>query len=214
NIGTPSNPQFESDQDVSPNNSFFGEVDTSPPGNPSGYSAPFFVDFDGKYTLFTGSANGRLLRFDNIDDNIDGAFTLTTEQFGENVKVGVEVKPVLADINNDNVLELFIGNRRGGLNAFVSGLTISGAVSTQYVSPQSEFRIFPNPVENQLTIELMQDRTADLQINVYNAIGQLVMQEQRSGRQAVLNTSRLSAGLYIVELGVGESVSVQKFVVR
>ena len=193
------------DRNESPNNPFFGQVDTSPPGNPNGHSAPFILDFDGEYTLFTGSSVGHILRYDDIDGNLDGAFTLTSEQYGDNIRVGVEIKPVFADLDNDNVLDLFIGNRRGGLNAFVSNLTISGgSVSTQYLNPQSEFRIFPNPVDDQLTIELKQDRSAELNIKIYNAIGQLVVQQQNNGRQAQVNTSQLAAGLYLSLIHISE----------
>jgi len=74
NIGTPTNPIFQPVHDSAPNNPFFGEVDTGVFGFDIGMSAPIFVDFNGSYTLFAGSNFGNVYRYDNIENNLDGAF--------------------------------------------------------------------------------------------------------------------------------------------
>ncbi|MEM8906936.1 MAG: T9SS type A sorting domain-containing protein, partial [Bacteroidota bacterium] len=214
NIGTTNEPDFEPKPEDAPNDEFFGEVDTSPIGLPFGSSAPVLVDFDGEYTLFCGSEVRGVFLYTDIDENLDASFTLVDEFYGDNVRVGNFVVPAFADINNDNILDMVVGNARGGLNFFQTSFTVSGALSTQHLSPTAGFQLFPNPARDQLSIVLDQVQNRTVEINIYNAFGQLLQQNLSTDQTTNLDIQDLSAGLYLCELRIGSQFEVRKFIVQ
>jgi hypothetical protein len=73
--------------------------------------------------------------------------------------------------------------------------------------------LFPNPVQDKLRISIpgrMGSSNAILQ--VYNTGGILLVQQTESNNTAIINTSRFSAGQYILRVTVGEKVYQQVFV--
>ncbi|HET6992395.1 MAG TPA: VCBS repeat-containing protein, partial [Bacteroidia bacterium] len=71
NTGTAAAPNFVL------TSSFFGSVLVNQVGYITGYSVPYLWDNNGSYTLLVGSERGFLFRYDNIDGNLTGNFTLT-----------------------------------------------------------------------------------------------------------------------------------------
>lgn len=91
----------------------------------------------------------------------------------------------------------------GGL---MSHLTISGPTGINEASANNALSIYPNPVNDKLTI----NTTAIIDNEkIYNINGQLVF-ERKSGTE--INVSKLSAGIYILELSSGGALSRMKFV--
>ena len=73
---------------------------------------------------------------------------------------------------------------------------------------ENNFKIYPNPAEENLTVETI--GLIGKQINVYNSMGQLMMQQNVSDDKTLLNTAELSAGMYFVNV---EGIT-QKFMVK
>ena len=73
--------------------------------------------------------------------------------------------------------------------------------------------IFPNPVSNQLVIQLNSNELIDLKTTIYDSKGMIVLNSNfEKNRNFVIDVSSLSKGLYFVELTLGEKKFTKKFI--
>lgn len=73
------------------------------------------IDNDGKKDLFVGTGGGRISYYHNDGTSSTPNFVLQTNFF-LSVDVGDDAKPVFTDLDNDNDLDLIIGDRDGRLS--------------------------------------------------------------------------------------------------
>jgi hypothetical protein len=192
NKGTRTAPDFN----PQPNSSILGGVDVSEIAEPAGFAAPYFVDFNGKWTLFCGSTTGRMRVYDSIDNNIYGTYRLINADFGK-LRDGWRTTPTIANLmTNDNKLEMLMGNLRGGLTAYKIAYNLDGTTPTQSIDSKPFAAIFPNPTKGELTLETNEN----CQLKMYNYLGQLIKNEKIGTPQYKLDLSAFSAGFYILEL--------------
>lgn len=204
NTGTINNPIFSED----PTNNFFGKVDAREINQVTGYSAPTILELEGNYQLYVGNETGKILVYDNIEGNLTGTFTKKATNFG-NIKVGGEIHPTFADIDNDGFLEMVVGNFRGGLNFFKTDLQ-QQLTNTQNLANSTYFSIFPNPVDQIITLKW--ELTAKpIQINIYNTLSQLIVNQQFTKEFSV---KKLPSGIYIIAIETTEGILSTKFVKR
>lgn len=77
------------------------------------------------------------------------------------------------------------------------------------------FAVYPNPVADQLTIELLNPSNDKLNIEVLSALGKVVSSTSEKGNQKIqLNVSELAAGVYFVRISDSESTQTQRFIVN
>jgi hypothetical protein len=192
NKGTRTAPDFN----PQPNSSVLGGVDVSEIAEPAGFAAPFFVDFNGKWTLFCGSTTGRMRVYDSIENNIYGTYRLINADFGK-LRDGWRTTPVIANLmTNDNKLEMLMGNLRGGLTAYKIAYNLDGTTPTQSIDNKPFATIFPNPTKGELSLETSEN----CQLKMYNYLGQLIKNEKIGTPQYKTDLSAFSAGFYIFEL--------------
>jgi hypothetical protein len=65
---------------------------------------------------------------------------------------------------------------------------------------QFYLKIYPNPVGNELTIQVDEQYTSPLQFNLKDATGQLVIESTRLNQLHTLHLSDLSSGIYFLEI--------------
>ncbi len=217
NEGTATEPMFipniDSQTAAGNNIIVLGLVDTKL-GGFSGYAAPFFYDFDGEYVLFCGSEKGRILKYSNIDGNLDGDFTLDTDYYG-GIRPGFHNYPCVVDINNDNRLEIIVGNARGGLTAYRSNLNTDGTpVSTEEILLDNEINIFPNPASTYLNVELISTASPDAEISIFNTVGQLLYTAQTNNTITNIPVNNFAKGLIIVQVKIGSETLVRKVILK
>ncbi len=90
-------------------------------GLPGGeHRSPCFydIDGDGDYDLLYGKKDGRLSYFENQGDAYEPCFVLITDSFGDIKAPQGWASPSIADINNDGLLDIFLGT---GLDAGLGG---------------------------------------------------------------------------------------------
>lgn len=79
------------------------------------------------------------------------------------------------------------------------------------------FRLYPNPVRDMLTVEFTGNNNGNVRVNVYNLFGQRVLSidnpSARSSNIFNLNTTKLSGGLYILEIETNGQRLHQKFLI-
>jgi bacillolysin len=88
-----------------------------------------------------------------------------------------------------------------------AALTLTAPEEINNTVEELSFTLFPNPVENVLTVSIIDNRKIDYRI--YNMIGQ----EVKSGKldQNEITVSNLEGGLYIFEINDGQKTITKKF---
>lgn len=88
-------------------------------------------------------------------------------------------------------------------------ITGSGSIGVEKVQ-KGQARVYPNPVQNELFIEL--DKTFyNAELRVYDVKGQEVVSQLYNSFQSV-NTAQLSPGQYFIQLTTEESIYTQSFI--
>ncbi|MCC8169422.1 MAG: VCBS repeat-containing protein, partial [Oscillospiraceae bacterium] len=85
------------------------------------YPCPIDFNGDGKMDLICGSADGYIYFYagENMKTNYEvGAATYLTDTDGNPLNVGAYSSPVVADVNNDGILELFTGSESGSVYCY------------------------------------------------------------------------------------------------
>ena len=68
-----------------------------------------------------------------------------------------------------------------------------------------EVKVYPNPFKGQTTIELAQTPYQNLELNIYDLTGKLILQQQSNDHKIIVTAASLPQGLYFYELkGDGE----------
>ena len=80
---------------------------------------------------------------------------------------------------------------------------------------QTSFKIFPNPVGNDLNIEFL-DFENEVHINIFNSVGQLVLEMEhnsiKESNKTSIDVSNLNAGNYIIYIGGENNFISQSFI--
>ncbi len=205
NKGTRTVPDFNPQA----NSMKLGGIDVSELGDPAGFAAPQFVNFNGKYTLFCGSSNGRIWIYDSIENNVNGNYRLINSDYGK-LRDGWRTTPAIANlITTDNKLEMIVGNLRGGISAYKIAYNSDGTTPTQSIDNKHFATVFPNPTKDVLTIET----NANCQLKLINYLGQIIKIEKNIPPQYLLDLNAFSSGIYFLELinSIGERQILKVF---
>ena len=197
NIGTRSVPNFS----TTPTKTKLGFVDTGEFGFPTGFAAPVFMSFGNKYVLFCGTQSGKIKVYDNIDGRLNDTFRLVNGDYGL-LRDGSHLALAIANVaTNDNRLEMFVGNQRGGLSAYQMSYNIEGTTPTQDIVNQSFATIYPNPTNGFLTIECDEKlQNAMKQLTLYNVVGQCLKTVDFATPQYQTDLSSFPNGVYFVKI--------------
>jgi hypothetical protein len=89
---------------------------------------------------------------------------------------------------------------------------LSNIVAVQYTGGTSGITLYPNPVQNVITIA-NPAMVSNATIRILNSTGKTILQStNRSGRNLMVDISMLPAGSYIVQLQQGNKINTMKFV--
>ena len=79
-------------------------------------------------------------------------------------------------------------------------------------------RLYPNPANNLLNLEIQSRQNIESTIHIYNSLGQIVKQQRKFLKEGINNfnmdLTSLNAGIYHIEMYVGNEKMIQKFVVE
>ncbi len=216
NIGTATAPMFNPDADAPENSRYFGRINTIAPGLGGfnkGEASPAIFDTGKDFIVFTGSASGRIMAYDKVSENLDGAFHEITRDFA-NIRVGTQTRMDAADINNDGLIDLIIGNKRGGLNFYSTFLRTDAAVGTQDLVDSKALNLFPNPANEIVYLEWTKEVLEnDVELSVFDALGRKITQQEMQNGTHALDVANWSPGIYFANVRVGAKRIVKRFVV-
>ncbi|MGE0568262.1 MAG: T9SS type A sorting domain-containing protein [Bacteroidia bacterium] len=77
---------------------------------------------------------------------------------------------------------------------------------------ETQFELYPNPANEQVTV-YVNDANANTSISVLNALGQVVLTENRVSDKNVINTESLAKGVYFVKVSDGTRSSTTKLII-
>lgn len=187
NTGTASSPTFAL------TSALFGNAIVTEAGFTTGYSVPFLWDDGGDYVLLVGSERGFLFRYDNIDGNLSGSFTLTDSLYVSS-REGLRIAPWMADIDNDTIMDLVLGNYAGGVSLFMGNLNTG---MNELSSVPAFFDIYPNPAQETITItSTLPAHELPATISLFTLEGKQVLSQRMTSSQEKINVSSLAAGVY------------------
>ena len=100
----------------------------------------------------------------------------------------------------------------GDVTAFNNLMGCANSVN-QPIIHNSEFIIYPNPANDNITIENTSSTTnQDEMISIYNIQGQLLLQQLMQQQKAEINVSGFAGGIYILKIKTENGVEIKKFV--
>ncbi len=169
-----------------------------------GASYPFFTKENGNTVLYCGTLSGYVYRYDNIDGNLGGTFTLT-----DSLVVFEPYKSTLsgADIDNDGLTDLLVGNRSGGVTWYMGTLT-----SVAQATGNAGFELYPNPVSDLLQIHAA-GHPKEFDVVITDSRGRLLYSARATGEWHNVDTGHWPAGLYLCRIVSDGFATARKFVI-
>ena len=190
-----------------------GGVDVSEWWTTEGHSIPEFIDIDNEYHLILGSKTGYLHYYTDIDGNLGGQFTLIDSTL-EDINIGELSAPAIYNLNGDNQLEMVLGNKRGGLALYKSApITDIGVNALQL----PEFKIYPNPANEQFVIDLTALNNGDLmstEIELIDISGRSVYKESVTSSIETISVIGIASGTYLVRISNSNWSQTQKLLIK
>lgn len=194
NTGTKTNPVFTHITDS------LGKVDVRDfLQSYSGYSTPaFYRDSADQLYLLAGSLSSRIFHYGPIHPDSLDVFPLKSTSF-QYIFDGDRTAPFVADLNDDGLLDLVIGNLRGGLTFYESIASVPSGINDNLTSGLVPLKVYPNPARDQITIELTSSYVKTADIQVFDITGRPVMQQVFHTRNILdLPLSGLAPGMYVM----------------
>ena len=210
NIGSLGNPQFAFDPNKFPNLNFLGKVNTKEINTNTGYSCPFIFKIDDKLHLMTGSLNGGIHLYNNIENNLNGSFNQVTKTLG-GLQDGQQTIPVLVELDGDKYFELITGNYCGGLRMYHSPYKTETTSSIEIT--ESDIKIYPNPGHDLLNINLSTNDLVLCEVSVIDLLGITRLKKNILLNFDSLNLESLTPGTYFVIIKHGYK-SIIKMIVK
>lgn len=198
NMGTTTSPLFHKDS-VTKN---FGGININQPGYQYGNSVPFLQkNINNEIELYVGAQSGMVFKYVvNADSVNKGPFTLVSSNY-LGYDAGTNASMTIADFNADGKFEYLCGNELGGVMMYSDTLIDTSVIISiaDLPHPGSALLAFPNPGNQVLWLKLSDAPLQTGLVEVINLYGQQMNVDVSFHHgMAELNTSLLSAGVYLV----------------
>ncbi|MCK9290582.1 MAG: T9SS type A sorting domain-containing protein [Bacteroidales bacterium] len=197
---------------------FFGEVNVTDYNfSYDGYSTPrMFYSPDDELMMVSGSEQGKLFLFDQIQNNLNGAFRERSEWefvIDTNLSVinpGMRTAAWVGRLLEGETLQMVTGNFSGGLELYNAEIQVAPYLQ-EYSTP--EVFLYPNPVSDRLFVKLDDEHTEIFAVMIYDQYGRRVMQlVSESRRMQEIQLAHLKSGMYIIQLITDHQPLTARFV--
>ena len=183
-----------------------------------GYAIPFFYrNSAGETFLFCNNEKGNIHYYKDIDQNINGDYTLVLNTMYElydrlrvDIREGVRGGVCVADLNHDGYPEMLVGNWAGGLSYFQGVIPPDSSFSIIPTRQPTIMRIFPNPAIHTLQIEYLEIQELPALWQLYDLSGRILRSGSLHNPHSTLDISNLASGVYILSVTT-QSNAIQRF---
>ena len=180
-----------------------------------GFATPCFYRQNNETRLICGNEQGKLFCYNHIDNNLNGSFSLQSQILPENIdnqyfpiKEGTRIGVAVANLNGDAYPDMIVGNFAGGMSYFEGLPEIS--VSIEPVDMIADIHCYPNPTIDRIHIETKQE--GNLHLQLFDAIGRIVLEERLNDNHFELNISHLNPAFYLLKISNETKSSVFKII--
>ena len=167
----------------------------------TGHSIPhFFRDVQETLRLFVGSESGRIHYFKDIENNLDGTFTLVEESL-LHINEGIRTAPAVGFLTGSNYPDLITGNYGGGLSFYKGAAPQPFGIENPIENARIHFDVFPNPAASHFTLIIRDSDYLHASLEVFDLTGRLVFEiKSLKNSQTVIPVNDWKPGLYIFSL--------------
>lgn len=177
----------------------------------TGYSVPFlFTDGQGRKNCISGSEVGGIHLYDGITGNETGTWNLADSIWG-GLHEGGRTALVLYDFTGDGQLDAVIGNYRGGLSFWSSGIWTDIGTSAREIT-ENMFSLAPNPANGTVDILMHTSLVRNMRLELIDGLGRTI-RKLPVLPQVRLDLGDLAPGLYSVRLVSGNGQWTKRLVV-
>ena len=205
NIGLPGDPKFS----LTPTIENWGAVTAQPSGALVGYSTPVLVPTMDGFQVITGTDVGTIKVYEGKTAG-NTPFALVSDTWG-NTDDGERSHPAFADLDSDGILEMVVGNRRGGLSLYKTVLKDCSTTSASPTPGGLPLRLSPNPANTFAQVET--PFQGAVQWRAVNVLGQVQASGTAAGGQFTLPLQTWIPGIYRIEVVENGRKAVGKLVV-
>jgi hypothetical protein len=216
NVGTNENPQFEYVTDS------LGKVNVTDYNlSYDGYSVPcFFTDRSGETGLLTGSEQGDIFYFTQIDGNLGGKFEpsdhlnvlldTTNVDFDRGMRTGAAI----GGLRGEESLQMIVGNYSGGLELFNGSAGVQSNLNYNY-PVITQLSIIPNPAKDVILLDGIKYENIPVQLMAVGMDGKKSNLSAKWMGNTGLQTdvSSLKQGVYLIILTQGDKQYQSKLLV-
>jgi hypothetical protein len=230
NTGTPTVPQFNAIATIDTlggivTRDFYLGVLGYAKNDPFGYATPQVCELDGDTStleLVTGMWNGKVFIYTNVSDTIgkkftkmDSLFALTASTEMYSLRFGQRSVPFAANLDNDDRLDLMIGNLGGGLNFYAS---IPSPIDTTIGLSEiayNQVKVYPNPAKDELNFDTY-NMQESMEYEILDVMGRVLLKGDVNHFYATcsINTQTLTKGMYFLKLQGNTQVFVSRFLIE
>jgi len=188
-----------------------GQIDTKVPPEVVGMSTPAIIQTPDGPILVTGAQRGHLEAYYLQGANQD-TFPAISLNWG-NIDEGNRSHPAFADLDSDGILDMVIGNQRGGLALYRTEM-VDCTIPLYTDSPViPALRISPNPARAWVRVDWPMN--ASVRWQAFNAIGQLAAEGESANGSFNIEVRNWKPGIYILKAEAeGVSAAGRVVVVR
>jgi hypothetical protein len=179
---------------------------------------------ESSYSVTVGSGNapqpfvaysfGEFVCLENIEDNV------TSYQWGYDSKATLDstiltgqINQVYANSNPDTLNNYYwvITEANGCFNkAYYNAQSLTGVTNTK--AAVTDVKIYPNPTSNFINVEINSTLTGNINVELTDMLGQKIDALPAVNNKAVIDVSKLAAGVYIIDCYQGGvKISAAKF---
>ena len=209
--------QYHTNEQITDKVAFYGidslgNINLTRPNTANGMPTPFFYEYENQTKMLSGSKEGTIFFFEDIDGNLDSSFTLRNSDY-LNLDFGRYAYLSGGDLNSDGDPDILIGNMAGGFKIyFANGIVgIDEHQRSQHIS----FDLYPNPSNGDFTIDLKDFfRYNDLNLSVYDMLGKEVKSQVISRSRMSISLQEVPSGMYFVRVFNKDLSLVKKVTIR
>jgi len=194
---------------ASPTLQKIGQIDTRIPPEVVGMSTPAIIQTLDGPILVTGAQRGHLEAY-YLQGASQDTFPAISLTWG-NIDEGNRSHPAFADLNNDGVLDMIVGNQRGGLALYRTEM-VDIKVPTHTATPSMPtLHISPNPARAWARVDWPVNKAVRWQ--AFNALGQMASEGESASGSFNIEVKNWKPGIYILKAASEGMIATGRLVV-
>jgi hypothetical protein len=172
-------------------------------------SIPTFIDIDndGDMDAFSGQDFGHIIFYRNRGSNIAPDFIRIWTGNPLDIDVDGYSSPAFVDIDSDGDMDFFTGKNDGTIKFYSNGFL----VNSEAVLEKNLVFIFPNPVVDELIVEM---EITKGEVVILNILGQVLKKVQIEQIMTSIDVSSFSQGQYMIIITTDEGKTITKSFVK